>query len=92
MHLTEPGQGSVPRKAVTGRVDAVVWPLDGVVARPDAFAALPGGVSRPGPVVPLTWAVVAGAGLIFGGAAYGPVAAALRRTGRRGEAGAAARG
>ncbi|OII68986.1 signal peptidase I [Streptomyces sp. CC77] len=93
VHLTEPGQGSVPRKAVTGRVDAVVWPLDGVVQRPDAFAALPGGVSRPGPVEPLTWAVVAGAGLIFGGAAYGPVASVLRRThGRGGRGEATARG
>ncbi|MCH0541240.1 signal peptidase I [Streptomyces sp. MUM 203J] len=93
VHLTEPGQGSVPRSAVTGRLDAVVWPLEGVLERPAAFASLPGGVSRPGPVEPLAWALAAGVGLILGGAAYGPVAGVLRRAvGRGGSGGAGGRG
>ncbi|MFV2120382.1 signal peptidase I, partial [Streptomyces sp. Act-28] len=73
VHLQEAGNGSVPRDAVTARIDAVVWPLDGLgeVDRPRAFAALPGGVSEPGPLRPLAWAVAVGAVLILGGAAYG---------------------
>ncbi|MFB7372959.1 signal peptidase I [Streptomyces sp. NPDC056222] len=77
VHLEEAGQGSVPRSAVTGRVDAVVWPMNGVLARPEGFAALPGGISQPGPVKPLFYAIVAGCVLILAGAAYGPVAARL---------------
>ncbi|MFE5487561.1 signal peptidase I [Streptomyces sp. NPDC056527] len=77
VHLEEAGQGSVPRSAVTGRVDAVVWPMDGVLARPEGFAALPGGISQPGPVMPLFYAIVAGCVLILAGAAYGPLAARL---------------
>ncbi|NWF28912.1 signal peptidase I [Streptomyces sp. PKU-EA00015] len=77
-HLQEAGQGSVPRSAVEARVDAVAWPLSGgAVDRPEGFAALPGGVSRPGPVGLMVAAVVAGAVLIVGGAAYGPVAARI---------------
>lgn len=76
--LQDPGHGSVPRSAVSARVDAVAWPLDrGLVERPEGFAALPGGVSRPGPVRLMLGAVVAGAVLIFGGSAYGPVAGRL---------------
>ncbi|UQS30478.1 signal peptidase I [Streptomyces fradiae] len=76
VHLQEPGGGSVPRGAVTARLDAVVWPVGGaaVVDRPLSFAALPGGVSEPGPVRTLGWAVLAGAVLVLGGAAYGPLA------------------
>ncbi|MFJ8669177.1 signal peptidase I [Streptomyces sp. NPDC093600] len=77
VHLQEAGQGSVPRSAVTGRLDAVAWPMDGILARPTSFAALPGGVSTPGPVAPLFYAVVAGCVLILAGAAYGPLAARL---------------
>ncbi|MEU9864752.1 signal peptidase I [Streptomyces sp. NPDC047971] len=79
VHLEEAGQGSVPRSAVTGRVDAVVWPMNGVLARPQGFAALPGGISQPGPVTPLFYAIVAGCVLILTGAAYGPLAARLGR-------------
>ncbi|MGW0775108.1 signal peptidase I [Streptomyces sp. NPDC002835] len=80
-HLQEPGHGSVPRSAVSARVDAVAWPLDGgIVERPESFAGLPGGVSRPGPVKLMAGSAVVGALLIVGGAAYGPVAA---RTGRK---------
>ncbi|RDG39853.1 signal peptidase I [Streptomyces corynorhini] len=94
VHLQDAGQGSVPRSAVSARVDAVVWPLGSLVARPDGFAALPGGVSAPGPVKPITAAVLAGVALIFGGALYGPVvrlASRSRGTGR-GTEGVAARG
>lgn len=73
-HLQEAGHGSVPSTSVTARVDAVVWPAKGVLERPAGFAALPGGVSRPGPVAPLFSAIVAGCVLVLAGAAYGPVA------------------
>ncbi|MFE3143107.1 signal peptidase I [Streptomyces scopuliridis] len=88
VHLEDAGQGSVPRSAVDARVDAVAWPLGGVIERPAGFAALPGGVSGPGPVRLIVVAVVAGALLIFGGAAYGPVARLFskpRGGGRSGE-------
>ncbi|MEV7416747.1 signal peptidase I [Streptomyces sp. NPDC089919] len=79
-HLQEAGQGTVPRSAVTARVDAVAWPSQQMVERPAAFAAMPGGVSSPGPVKPMLWAICVGALLVLGGAAYGPVA---KRAGRR---------
>ncbi|ORT56216.1 signal peptidase I [Streptomyces sp. CB03238] len=88
VHLQDPGQGSVPRSAVNARVDAVAWPLGAMVERPRSFAALPGGVSRPGPVKLVAGSVVAGAVLILGGAAYGPVARVLSRSRPRTEAGA----
>ncbi|MDC7336683.1 signal peptidase I [Streptomyces lydicus] len=76
VHLTDGDHGSVSRRAVQARVDARAWPLGsvGVMQRPAAFSALPGGTSRPGPIQPITLAVVAGAVLILGGAAYGPLA------------------
>lgn len=77
-HLQDPGQGSVPRSAVDARLDAVAWPLSGgMVERPQGFAVLEGGISQPGPVKLMLGAVVAGAVLIFGGAAYGPLARRL---------------
>ncbi|MFI6103997.1 signal peptidase I [Streptomyces sp. NPDC051310] len=89
VHLEDAANGSVPRSAVTARVDAVAWPVGGVVERPRGFAALPGGVSRPGPVRLVVGSVVAGAALILCGAAYGPIARRLSRPGRaRTEAGA----
>lgn len=88
-HLQERGNGSVPRSAVEARVDAIAWPLDGgMVARPNAFADLPGGVSRPGPVKLMLATVVTGAALIVGGALYGPVAARTGRARRREREGA----
>ncbi|MGW0464298.1 signal peptidase I [Streptomyces sp. NPDC003027] len=87
VHLQEAGQGSVPRSAVTGRVDALAWPMEGVLARPASFAALPGGVSTPGPVTPLFYAVVAGCVLILAGAAYGPLAARVNSRPRKETAG-----
>ncbi|KNB51150.1 signal peptidase I [Streptomyces caatingaensis] len=84
-HLAR-NQGTVPRDAVSGRVEAVVWPTDGwgMLARPASFDALPGGTSRPGPLAWLVRGVVVGAVLILGGAAYGPLARVLTR--RRGGA------
>ncbi|WP_338673199.1 signal peptidase I [Streptomyces sp. SCSIO 30461] len=80
-HLQEAGHGAVSRDDVSARVDAVVWPLPGgFVERPQGFVALPGGVSQPGPVKLIFAAIVSGALLILGGAAYGPLA---RRFGRR---------
>ncbi|MFD7610558.1 signal peptidase I [Streptomyces sp. NPDC059828] len=74
-HLQDAGRGAVSRSDVSARVDAVAWPLTGgLVARPQGFATLPGGVSQPGPVKLILAAVVAGAVLILGGAAYGPLA------------------
>ncbi|MEU8760934.1 signal peptidase I [Streptomyces sp. NPDC048659] len=73
-HLQDSGHGAVPVSAVVGRVDAVAWPSPAVLERPAGFAALPGGVSAPGPVVPLFSAIVAGCVLILAGAAYGPLA------------------
>ncbi|MGW7196858.1 signal peptidase I [Streptomyces chryseus] len=79
-HIEDAAKGTVPVGKVDARVDAVAWPWGGTLARPDTFAALPGGVSEPGPIAPVLAAVVAGVVLIFGGAAYGPVA---KRVGRR---------
>ncbi|MFD8893142.1 signal peptidase I [Streptomyces sp. NPDC059566] len=84
-HLQEAGQGTVPRSAVSARVDALAWPSMTIVERPAAYAALPGGISRPGPLRLQVVAVLAGAALVVLGAAYGPVARVLGR-GRRKEA------
>ena len=83
IHLTDAAHGAVPVGAVSARVDARIWPLGriGGIARPSSFAALPGGVSAPGPLTPIAAAVVAGAVLVLGGAAHGPIAA--RRARRR---------
>ncbi|MFB7268773.1 signal peptidase I [Streptomyces sp. NPDC056244] len=74
MHLQDQAQGSVPRSSVDARVDAVVWPLGSLVGRPEAFVGMPGGVSGAGPVRLVAAAILGGALLILGGAAYGPVA------------------
>ncbi len=78
-HLTEAGNGTVPRSAVNARVDAVAWPMNGMLARPTGFETL-GDISEPGPLRLVLTAVVAGAVLVLGGAAYGPIA---KRAGRR---------
>ncbi|WP_299533501.1 signal peptidase I [uncultured Streptomyces sp.] len=80
VHLEDAGGGSVPGSAVQARVDAVAWPFDGMIGRPQAFAALPGGVSSAGPLYAQLGAIVAGVVLILAGSAYGPLAA---RTGKR---------
>ncbi|MFE4636967.1 signal peptidase I [Streptomyces sp. NPDC056773] len=82
-HLTEAGQGTVARSAVTGRVDALAWPSMSMVERPEAYAALPGGISAAGPLPLQVVAVVVGAALVVLGAAYGPVVRVLGRGRRR---------
>ncbi|MFH8581085.1 signal peptidase I [Streptomyces zaomyceticus] len=72
-HMQEAGQGTVPRSSVVARVDAVVWPVKGLLEPPKGFAGLPGGISEPGPVRPLLTAIGAGALLVLAGGAYGPV-------------------
>ncbi|MFH9266518.1 signal peptidase I [Streptomyces sp. NPDC017546] len=79
VHLQDAGGGSVPLSAVRARVDAVAWPMDGMIDRPASFAALPGGVSDAGPLRLQLGAIVAGVLLILVGAVYGPVAARLAR-------------
>ncbi|KFF99317.1 signal peptidase I [Streptomyces europaeiscabiei] len=79
-HLTEAGSGTVPRAHVDARVDAVVWPMEGMLARPTGFEKL-GALSSPGPLGLITAALVVGMVLVLGGAAYGPVA---KRIGGRG--------
>ncbi|MEO3749839.1 signal peptidase I [Streptomyces sp. B6B3] len=85
--LSDSDAGSVPRDAVTARVEATVWPPSrvGMLASASGFADQPGGVSGSGPLLPLLWATLAGAVLIIGGALYGPVAGrrASRRTPQR---------
>ncbi|MFJ8632979.1 signal peptidase I [Streptomyces sp. NPDC093568] len=85
-HLTDAAGGTVARSAVSARVDAVVWPMDGMLTRPTGFEQL-GALSSPGPLRTLVALVVAGAVLVLGGGAYGPVAKLLggRRSGTRTE-------
>jgi signal peptidase I len=84
-HMDDSDHGAVPRSAVRARVDAVAWPANGVgmLPRPAAFDALPGGTSHPGPLPLQAVAIVVGAVLILGGAAYGPIARRARRGARR---------
>ncbi|MBQ0827939.1 signal peptidase I [Streptomyces tagetis] len=75
-HLTDAAGGTVARSAVDARVDAVVWPMDGMLERASGFEAL-GPLSTPGPLRTVLTVIAAGAVLIFAGAAYGPVAQRL---------------
>ncbi|GGN76435.1 signal peptidase I [Streptomyces albiflavescens] len=81
-HLTDAASGTVSRNAVTARVDAVAWPMNGMLKRPTGFETL-GSLSQPGPLRLMVGAVIAGAVLVLGGAAYGPIAG---RAGRRAKA------
>ncbi|MFJ4820044.1 signal peptidase I [Streptomyces sp. NPDC088801] len=72
-HLTDAASGTVARTAVDARVDAVVWPMKGMLERPTGFEAL-STLSSPGPLRTITLLVIAGAVLVLGGGAYGPVA------------------
>ncbi|MGY0058060.1 signal peptidase I [Streptomyces sp. LZ34] len=86
VHLSDGADGAVRRGAVSGRVDATAWPPDlAMLGRPEAFKALPGGVSQPGPLRLILISAVVGAVLILGGAAYGPLARRMGRGGKRGE-------
>ncbi|MCX5279399.1 signal peptidase I [Streptomyces sp. NPDC060235] len=77
-HLTDAAGGTVARGAVSARVDAVAWPMNGMLERPSGFEPL-GALSQPGPLRTIVAAVIAGAVLVLGGAAYGPIA---KRAGR----------
>ena len=81
-HLEDSAEGAVRREAVRARVDATVWPMGdaGRVGRPESFARMSGGVSEPGPLMPVLWTSGVGVVLIVAGAAYGPFA---RRGGRQ---------
>ncbi|MET7451787.1 signal peptidase I [Streptomyces sp. NPDC005574] len=72
-HLTDAAGGTVARSAVSARVDAVVWPMNGMLKRPTGFEAL-GTLSQPGPLRAVVGLIVAGAVLILAGGAYGPIA------------------
>ncbi|CAM5228833.1 Signal peptidase I OS=Streptomyces tendae OX=1932 GN=lepB PE=3 SV=1 [Streptomyces tendae] len=72
-HLTDAAGGTVSRGAVDARVDAVAWPMNGMLERPTGFETL-GDLSSPGPLRTVVVLVIAGAVLILGGAAYGPLA------------------
>lgn len=87
-HLQEAGQGTVPRSAVSARVDALAWPSMTMLERPATYAGLPGGTSRPGPLRLQLAAAVAGAALVVLGAAYGPLVRVLGRGRRQEPAGA----
>ncbi|MFR0356946.1 signal peptidase I [Streptomyces sediminimaris] len=78
-HLSDAAQGTVAESAVTARVDAVVWPMKGMLERPTGFEVL-GPLSQPGPLRIIITMIVAGAVLVFAGGAYGPIA---KRTGAR---------
>ncbi|WP_333775109.1 signal peptidase I [Streptomyces sp. IBSBF 3136] len=82
-HLTDAARGTVARDAVSARVDAVVWPMKGMLKRPTGFETL-GALSRPGPLTTIELLVVAGAVLVLGGGAYGPIAKRLGRSRARG--------
>ncbi|MFJ5264553.1 signal peptidase I [Streptomyces sp. NPDC088387] len=83
-HLADAASGTVALGAVDARVDAVVWPMDGMLERPTGFEAL-GTLSDPGPLRTVVALIVAGVVLILGGAAYGPLAKrAGARAARRG--------
>lgn len=82
-HLTDAASGTVARSAVTARVDAVVWPMNGMLQSPTGFETL-GALSSPGPLRTIVVLIVVGGGLVLGGGAYGPVA---KRLGRRSRAG-----
>ncbi|MER6344285.1 signal peptidase I [Streptomyces sp. NPDC001595] len=87
-HLTDAASGSVSRDKVSARVDAVVWPMDGMLPRATGFEALGDGLSEPGPLRTIGTLVVVGAVLVLGGAAYGPIAQrAARSRGRTGTSG-----
>ncbi|MEV0094210.1 signal peptidase I [Streptomyces sp. NPDC050738] len=73
VHLTDADHGSVPRSAVSARVDAIAWPMGGMLERPAGFASMSGGISQPGPLRLVVWALVAGVVLIVGGSLYGPL-------------------
>ncbi|MEU6555460.1 signal peptidase I [Streptomyces sp. NPDC046915] len=75
-HLTDAAGGTVARSAVSARVDAVVWPMNGMLKRPTGFETL-GTLSQAGPLRTMVLLIGGGAVLILGGGAYGPIAKRL---------------
>lgn len=90
-HLTDAAGGTVARSAVSARVDAVVWPMNGMLKRPTGFEAL-GPLSTPGPLRVIGYLLVGGVVLIFGGSAYGPIAKRAARSRARRRPGPASAG
>ncbi|GGX20538.1 signal peptidase I [Streptomyces malachitofuscus] len=87
-HLTDAASGTVSRGAVRARVDAVAWPMDGMLEAPTGFEQL-GALSSPGPLRTVVALVIGGAVLVLGGAAYGPVAKRAGASRARANAGTA---
>ncbi|MFQ6145654.1 signal peptidase I [Streptomyces seoulensis] len=83
-HLTDAAKGTVARGDVSARVDAVIWPAEGMLERPTGFEAL-GPLSQPGPLRVIVALIVAGGVLVLAGGAYGPVAKRLGRSRTRTE-------
>src|SRR4051794_20963477 len=79
VHLTDAARGTVADSAVTARVDAVVWPMKGMLERPTGFETL-GALSQPGPLRLVVALIVVGAVLVLGGGAYGPIAKRMARS------------
>ncbi|MFI5552638.1 signal peptidase I [Streptomyces sp. NPDC051738] len=77
-HLTDAASGTVARSAVSARVDAVVWPMDGMLQRPTGFEEL-GALSSAGPLRTIVVLIVVGGVLVMGGGAYGPIANRLAK-------------
>ncbi|MFC5216186.1 signal peptidase I [Streptomyces coerulescens] len=71
-HLTDAASGTVARSAVSARVDAVVWPMSGMLERPTGFEQL-GALSAQGPLRTVVALIVVGGVLVLAGGAYGPV-------------------
>ncbi|KMS75596.1 signal peptidase [Streptomyces viridochromogenes] len=89
-HLTDAAKGTVARSAVSARVDAVVWPMNGMLVRPTSFEQL-GALSSPGPLRTMVALIVGGGVLVLGGGAYGPIANRLSKRPRTGTGPADAR-
>ncbi|BFO15690.1 signal peptidase I [Streptomyces sp. KM77-8] len=86
-HLTDAANGTVSRGSVQARVEAVVWPMNGTLRAPTGFEEV-GALSSPGPLRTVVALVIAGVVLIFGGAAYGPLAKRAAASRTRADAGA----
>lgn len=82
-HLTDAARGTVARSAVSARVEAVVWPMNGTLERPTSFEQL-GALSPQGPLRTMVVLIVVGGVLVLGGGAYGPVANRLSKRSRTG--------
>ncbi|MFD3587936.1 signal peptidase I [Streptomyces sp. NPDC058683] len=78
-HLTDTAKGTVARSAVSARVDAVIWPMKGLLKRPTGFETL-GALSQPGPLHAVEFMIAGGAVLVLAGGAYGPIAGLLGRS------------